>query len=226
MMSTIEGKIASGIDGVDILGDYFGLYTTTEDQLDGQAWMCGRVTMEMFAAGKNTPLPNAPKPIEPIDFYVSVETKQYMFAVDTKGILRWKDNTITLSNVTEKLHLVVIVAKTTPKNYLEYLQEKNISYIFAGEGEHVFEPVLVTMKQKFGIETVLLEGGGGLNGSMMAEDLVDEISLLVTPLVLNKTDAPSVFEHTTTNIHTKKYALTSVKQMTDDSVWLRYKKKI
>ena len=50
MMSTIDGKITSGT-GVDILEDYFSLYTQTEDKLEFKNWLIGRVTMEMFAEG-------------------------------------------------------------------------------------------------------------------------------------------------------------------------------
>jgi hypothetical protein len=38
----------SGFPGLDIFDDYFGLYTKTEDEIRGQAWLLGRVTMEML----------------------------------------------------------------------------------------------------------------------------------------------------------------------------------
>jgi hypothetical protein len=49
MMTTLDGKIDSGIKGKDILGDFYNLYSQLEQQLKPQAWMCGRVTMEMFS---------------------------------------------------------------------------------------------------------------------------------------------------------------------------------
>lgn len=223
MMSTIDGKITSGT-GTDILEDYFKLYTQVENMLEAKAWMIGRVTMEMFAEGKDTPLPVLTKVVPETDFINSGENKTFMFAVDTKGSLRWKDNSITLSNVTEKLHLVVIVTHKTPKEYLSYLQSKGISYIFGGNQELDFDQTLKTIKEKFGVERLLLEGGGKLNGSLMAVDLIDEISLLLTPKVLNRSAAPAVFDSNRQEIDTKKYGLFDVKKMDQDAVWLRYKK--
>lgn len=84
MMSTIDGKITSGT-AVDILEEYFSLYTKTEDQLGGQAWMCGRKTMEMFAQSIATPLPNPTKEIGNDNFIVPLKNVAFMIAVDTKG---------------------------------------------------------------------------------------------------------------------------------------------
>ena len=223
MMSTIDGKITSGT-GVDILEDYFSLYTQTEDKLEFKNWLIGRVTMEMFAEGVNIPLPTTSQEISNEDFLVLNNSQPYMFAVDSKGKLRWKDNTIKLSNVTEKLHLVIIVTNQTPKEYLAYLQSKQISYIFGGDKEIDFNKTLEKISDNFGVDKLLLEGGALLNGSLMADNLVDEISLLVTPKVLNRSKAPSVFERETDEIVTKDYSLIDVTKIEKDCVWLRYKK--
>lgn len=222
-MSTIDGKIASGT-GVDILEDYFELYTKTEDKLECKNWLIGRVTMEMFAESVNTPLPELDQEITNADFLVENKQQPFMFAVDAKGLLRWKDNTVKLSNVSEKLHLVVLVTNETPKKYLAYLKNKQISYIFGGDKEIDFAKALERISEKFTVEKLLLEGGGILNGSLMSNDLVDEISLLLTPRVLNKTNAPSVFERKTDEVNTKDFSLFSFEKTEKDAVWLRYKR--
>jgi riboflavin biosynthesis pyrimidine reductase len=130
-----------------------------------------------------------------------------------------------LSNVAEPLHLVIIVTYSTPKEYLQYLQDNHISYLMAGSTEIDFPVLFSKIKEKFGVETLLLEGGGILNGSVMATGLIDEISLLVTPTVINRSQAPSIFEHGKTGpLILKHYTLTGVRQMEKDTVWLRYKK--
>ena len=223
MMSTIDGKIASGT-GVDILEDYFELYTKTEDKLDCKNWLIGRVTMEMFAKGVNTPLPKLDQEVSNEDFLVENKSQPFMFAVDTKGVLRWKDNSIALSNVSEKLHLVVLVTNETPKEYLAYLKSKQISYIFGGDKEIDFTKTLEKINEKFEVEKLLLEGGGILNGSLISNNLVDEISLLLTPRVLNKSNAPSVFENKTDEVNIKNFSLISFEKTEKDAVWLRYKR--
>lgn len=226
MMSTIDGKITSA-NGTDILSDaYFELYTKTEDMLPAHtAWMLGRVTMHMFARSEAAPLPALSREIEPGDHIAPHEGNLYMFGVDTKGTLRWEKNTIKLSNVDKPLHLVVIVTAASPKEYLQYLQEKNISYIVAGNEEIDFQQLFATMKETLEIETLLLEGGGILNGSVIAADCVDEISLLVTPTVVNQSEARSVFERKHDDpLNLRRYSLIAVKQMEKETVWLRYKK--
>ncbi|HCS78929.1 TPA: hypothetical protein DIV55_04270 [Patescibacteria group bacterium] len=226
MMSTIDGKIASGVKGVEILNDHFEIYTQVEHLLEAKAWLCGRVTMEMFAQGVGTPLPPLTKEVDSSDFIAPYNGSNFMVAVDTKGLLRWDSNMITLSNQPEKEHLIVVVTSQTPKDYLAYLQSKSISYVFGGQEEVDFGELFHKLKDKFHIDRLLLEGGGLLNGSVMAAGLVDEISLLVTPLALNKASAPSVFERRTDDVDVTKYSLFEVKQMDKDTVWLRYKKKV
>jgi 2,5-diamino-6-(ribosylamino)-4(3H)-pyrimidinone 5'-phosphate reductase len=226
MMSTIDGKITGG-NGTDILsGEYFDLYTKTEDMLGPHtAWMFGRVTMQMFANANSTPLPSLTKNIELVNYLAPHEDNLFMFGVDTKGLLRWDKNTIKLSNVIEPLSLVIVVTVSTPKEYLQYLQNNGISYLVAGTDKIDFIKLFNTMKEKLGVETLLLEGGGLLNGSVMAADLVDEISLLVTPTVINQSQAPSLFERKQNEpLNLRHYTLTGVKQMDKDTVWLRYKK--
>lgn len=228
MMSTIDGKITGG-NSVDIMSDeFFGLYTQTEDTLPPHtAWMCGRVTMQMFASSETSTLPALSHDIEPVDNIASHEGNLFMFGVDTKGLLRWDKNSIKLSNITDPLHLVVVVTESTPKEYLQYLQDKQISYLVSGTEEIDFSKLFTSIKGKLGVETVLLEGGGLLNGSVMAADLVDEISLLVTPLVVNKSQAPSLFERKVDEpSDITNYSLIDIKRMEKDSVWLRYKKTI
>jgi dihydrofolate reductase len=225
MMMTIDGKITSG-EQTDILNNYFDLYTKTEDMLPAHtAWMCGRVTMQMFASTKDVSLPTPSHAIEPIDYIAPHEGNLFMFGVDTKGVLRWGKNSIKLSNVAEPLHLVVIVTTSTPKEYLQYLQNNGISYLVAGTNEIDFLKLFTTMKEKFGVETLLLEGGGLLNGSVMADNLVDEISILVTPTVTNRSKAPSVFERKQEEpLNLRPYSLVGVQKLDKDTVWLRYKK--
>jgi riboflavin biosynthesis pyrimidine reductase len=113
----------------------------------------------------------------------------------------------------------------TPKEFLAYLQSLEISYVIAGESTTSLPIALEKLKALFGIEKLLLEGGGSFNGSMMAGGLVDEISLLLLPRVLNKKDAPSLFDATPTEIKTTDYSLDSCTTLEKGVLWLRYIRK-
>jgi len=224
MMTTIDGKIDSGIRGFDVLEDYFPVYTKCEAKLNGQAWMCGRVTLRMFAAGEYTPLPVLDRSINLDEYRAPHSEKRYMFGIDPKGVLRWESNTVKLTNV-EPLHLVIVVTDVTPKEYLSYLRNLGISYIIAGDKAAIDIPILVQkIHDDYHIDRLLLEGGGSWNGSMMDAGVVDEISTILTPIVLNRKAAPAIFdaERVVSDIHG--FMPSDVAKLEKGALWIRYKK--
>lgn len=224
MMSTIDGKITSG-DDTDILDAYFDLYTKTEDMLPPHTgWMCGRVTMMMFSSKQSDPLPLSEDDTNDANDYVAPhDGNLYMFGIDTKGTLRWDSNTIKLTNIQTPVHLVIVTTTSTPNAYRSYLKRKQISYIIAGTDDIDFNRALKKMKTQFSVDTLLLEGGGLLNGSVMHANLIDEISLLMTPSVINRSRAPSVFERKQSEpLSLQQFSLTHVQKIEKDTLWLRW----
>jgi riboflavin biosynthesis pyrimidine reductase len=223
MMQTLDGKIASGVPSVEIIMDHFDTYTEIEKKLDSKVWMFGRKTGGAFADSENTPLPEKGIEISGGDFIFPPSGDTFAIISDTKGVLRWSKNYINLSNQPDQYHLIIIVTSETPRNYLAYLQDKQISYVFGGEKEVDFNQVLNKLQSSFNIQKILLEGGGSFNGSLMDQGLVDEISLLLIPRVLNKKDAPSLFDMGTNEVHTTDYTLENVEKLKKGVLWLRYK---
>jgi len=208
MMTTIDGKVASGVEGLNLFDDYFDLYLETEEQLSTSSWICGRVTAQEF-----------------IDFVPKNNPDGFMFVVDTKGVVRFDNNAIKLSNGTKEAELVVLVLKNTPKEYLNNLQDKRITYIIAGDDRIEWEMTLKEVGERYGVVRLLLEGGALINGSMLKNGLIDEISLLITPLILNKSGAPSLFENPLLeDLEVKKYKMKNVQSLGKDCIWARYVK--
>lgn len=224
-MQTLDGKIASGVDEVEVIMDYFDLYTSTEARLESNAWMFGRKTGQAFAADVNTPLSQKPKDFSEKDYVGPHEGDKFAVIIDVRGTLRWQKNYLNLSDQEHNFHLIIIVNANTPKAYLAYLQSLEISYVVAGENTTKLPEAMKKLKALFGIEKILLEGGGSFNGSMMAEGLVDEISLLLLPRVLNKKDAPSLFDSQASKINTTDYHLIECVPLEKNVLWLKYKRK-
>ncbi len=223
MMSTLDGRITSGTTQ-DILSDYFDLYTKIEDELSGQAWLCGRVTMKAFATEASSSLAEFSGQIDTPDYLTNSKDNGFFIGIDTKGTLRWDKNTVKLSNVAHEIPLVIVVVEETPVHYSSYLRSKGISYLCAGKESINFGILMEKIKTKLGVHTLLLEGGGNTNGSVLSEDLIDEISLMIVPIILNRTGVPGVFDRQTHEIDVKKFSLFAVTQIEKDCVWLRYKK--
>ena len=50
------------------------------------------------------------------------------------------------------------------------------------------------LKELFGIRTLLICGGGLINGTFLQQGMLDELSLLLSPAVDGEVGSPSVFE--------------------------------
>jgi riboflavin biosynthesis pyrimidine reductase len=214
MMSSVNGKILTkNWAGTKTGKASGGLYEKIHKKYDSQAWMCGRVTMERdFAEGLYTY--KGVKTKDANDFIADHSAKSFAIAVDAKGKLAWKENNI------DGDHLIAVLSEQVSQNYLDYLKELQISYIFAGTTEIDLKLALKKLAEHFPIKTIMLEGGGHLNGEMMKAGLVDELSLLVLPLA-DGTVSTTVFESgTITEMELKK-----AEKLKDDVLWLRYKVK-
>ena len=84
---------------------------------------------------------------------------------------------------------------------------------------------LEKLRSHFGIETMLLEGGGKINGSFLASDLIDEVSVLVAPVADGSIGTPTLFDMSNVRGPAHPLTLMSVEERRGDIVWLRYKRK-
>ena len=102
-------------------------------------------------------------------------------------------------------------------------QAQGISYIVSGAASVDLVRAVDQLGKHFGIRTLLLEGGGHINGAFLEADLIDEVSLLVAPGIDGRHDIPAVFDGLT---YVKKAAtplkLKSVEKRVNDTLWIRY----
>jgi 2,5-diamino-6-(ribosylamino)-4(3H)-pyrimidinone 5'-phosphate reductase len=119
---------------------------------------------------------------------------------------------------------VALCSLATPDEYLEYLQERHIESIVTG-ADHVDLPAaLEELNARYGAETVLVDSGGTLNGVLLRDGLVDEISLLVHPCLVGGRTPGSFFRapDLTSGEQVIRLRLTHLERVRDDIVWLRY----
>jgi riboflavin biosynthesis pyrimidine reductase len=214
MASSVDGKIdGSSLRSVMRPGEYEALHS----KLGGDAWMCGRTTMqqhfaenEQFVSATNTPA--GPQPP-----YVARRSESYAISVDTNGKLRW------LSNDLDGDHLICVVSERAPTDYLDMLRTKKISYVVSGSSSVDLTQAVTLLSKHFGIQTLLLEGGGHINGGFLEAGLVDEVSLLLLPGIDGRHDIPAVFDGIADSKRTAvPLKLKSVEQRESDALWIRY----
>lgn len=186
MASSVDGRIQTKRWSPAAMGSY---YEDLHERLGGDAWMCGRITMQGYTRG--TPQDDTdPAPVPRADHVVRRDASGYAVALDAHGRLHWGSR-----NEIEGDHVVVVLLEEVPDQHLNALRRSGVSYLFGGRGTIDFPLVLGKLKRLFGIGRLLVEGGGGINGSLLAAGLVDELSLLLVPAVDGGRGVPSVFDY-------------------------------
>ncbi|MBA4064822.1 MAG: hypothetical protein C0501_14135 [Isosphaera sp.] len=183
MMASIDGRIDSAVTSAANAGDY----EATGRALEGDAWVCGRTTMEQhFADGASDSRQGPPAGPQPV--HVARRAESYAVAVDTTGKLRWSGGDL------DGDHLICVVSERATDEYLAALREGHISYVVAGASEVDLQRAADALGEHFGIRRLLLEGGGRINGAFLRAGLVDEVSLLLVPGIDGRTGVPAVFD--------------------------------
>ena len=220
MMATVDGRIISANWGnQELIKTYSGFFEKYHDTFESQAWMCGRITMEKdFSGGVKPELVKPDAPIAREAFIGDKSAVSFAIAADAHGKLGWQ------SNQTGGDHIIEVLTEQVSDEYLYYLQQKSISYIFAGKNSIDFSLALNQLAALFPIKTLMAEGGGHLNGSLLNAGLIDELSLLVLPVADGTPKSPTTFE--VSDYLSKRPAtllkLTQVKQLENDVIWLKY----
>jgi 2,5-diamino-6-(ribosylamino)-4(3H)-pyrimidinone 5'-phosphate reductase len=214
MLSSVDGKIdGSALQSVAGANEY----EPTGSQLNGDAWVCGRTTMQQHFADDEPFVSAADTPAGPQPVHVARRAESYAVSVDTMGKLRWSKSDIGGD------HLICVVSEQARADYLSMLREKGISYVVCGAPSVDLARAVELLGEHFGIRTLLLEGGGHINGAFLEEGLVDEVSLLLAPGVDGRHGVPAVFDglkaRTKGAIPLK---LKSVDRRENDVLWLRY----
>lgn len=183
-------------------------------------WICGRVTMEPFARALRPETEIAREQAVASsrdDFRAPGDFESFAFAVDPRGRLAWEINDI------DGDHVVAILSQRVSDEYLAFLRARGISYLLAGEHDVDLSMAVEKIGSQFGLKTLMLEGGGRINGAMLAAGLIDEVSVLVAPAVDGRVGTPALFDLDGDGPARHRLALEHVEQRADDVLWLRYR---
>ena len=190
-------------------------------QPDG--WICGRVTMEPFAGATRSEEEVAREQArEQVsgamreDFVAASSHDSFAFAIDPSGRLAWASNDI------DGDHVVAVLSERVSDEYLAFLRERGVSYLLAGARDVDLARALDKSAARFGVRTIMLEGGGRINGAMLRAGLVDEVSLLVAPVADGRVGMPALFDVDHGDARPWRLVLHGVERRTDDVLWLRY----
>ena len=154
-----------------------------------QAIMLGRKTIQKhyftqtFQSDKNTPIDNYES------YAGNLLSNRFTIIVDPKGKIMYEDDMADGEN------LITVLSEQVSQEYIDHLRAMGISYLFAGEKGDDMKLALETLRIEFGIEKILLEGGGYLNGAFLKDGLIDELSLLIYPGIDGLAGMATIFDY-------------------------------
>lgn len=199
------------------------LFERLHDQMGGGSWLCGRVTAQEFAKGKDPHYPPTDQVFPRENWFAPgnpQEVKAWGIFLDGKGKAVWARKDIGGDPI------LVILTEAVPDRHLAGLRADGVSYIFAGKTEIDLAAALETLKRELGIERIMLEGGGGANGALLRAGLIDELSLVVCPVIDGSTGGPVVFNSGDVDLGPapiESMTLVSHEVLDGGAMWLRYR---
>jgi len=82
--------------------------------------------------------------------------------------------------------VVVLISRKTGVDFSAYLKERSYDYLICGERRVNLKKAYNALTEKYKINTIMVDSGPTLNGVLLNAGLIDEISLLVFPVLVGK----------------------------------------
>jgi 2,5-diamino-6-(ribosylamino)-4(3H)-pyrimidinone 5'-phosphate reductase len=112
------------------------------------------------------------------------DKRPFWALIDTRGKMKNLLHVIRQSGYAK--FIIVFVSKKTPKAYLNYLEKRNYQYYIMGKDKVDLKKALELLRKKYKARTIVTESGGTLNCALLERKLIDKISILLTPVLVNK----------------------------------------
>ncbi len=227
MMTSLDGKIMGSYmetpEAATAGEVFYNIAFGKEPFYRHQGWLSGRVTTDdNFTFYRKPALDENAAEVPKGDFIAETDAVKYYVSVDPSGKLGWESSELTY--IDTKAHVLEVLTEKASNAYKAFLRSLGISYIIAGEDELDYALLLNKAKELFGIETLMLGGGGVLNWSFIQAGMCDELSIVIAPVADGSSQTPALFE-TRGGLATDKAVGFTLKEATvqdGGSVWLRY----
>lgn len=223
MSVSIDGKITGEYTDSSVADKAYKDYENINRFYSPQAWVNGRITVdENFTFYKKPNLKNHSESIPYTDFLAIQDAENYIVAVDPCGKLGWEKNYIEYAG-RPKAFVIEVLTEKVSTDYLAFLREKQISYVFAGKDKIDCMLLVQKLKEIFHIDTLKVSGGGVLNWSFVQAGLIDEISVVIAPVADGNSNTPTLFERLDSPFgQSIEFKVKSAEITENGCVWLRY----
>lgn len=192
ILSALDGKITGPFMRTESARTVSEEYGRIRTEYQADAWLYGTVTTKEFTQGRKPELEAAAE-VPSGDFVAQTQAALYYVSVDIQGEIGWESGTFRKEGRPDA-HVIEVLTEQTSAAYRAYLRKRGVSYILAGS--EMLDSRLAAQKlyQLFGIDTLLICGGGTINWTFLQQGAVDELSLLIAPTADGNPDSVTVFE--------------------------------
>jgi 2,5-diamino-6-(ribosylamino)-4(3H)-pyrimidinone 5'-phosphate reductase len=153
--------------------------------------------------------------------YDSSHPRSTLIIVDSKGVVR---NWHTMKKSGLWNHFIALCTPKTPSEYLEYLHQRHIDYIISGENHVDLQHSLETIHKNYNIKRIRVDSGGTLNGILLQQHLVNEISVIISPHLVGGNPIPTLCDTKSRKKDQQSIPLNLIhcEQLDNSHIWLRY----
>lgn len=199
------------IAGFDVdMGRHYGLLSG----FSFQAHLAGSRTI----CGPDVEIPPETEAAFEAPAHVPDDSRPLLVVPDSRGAVR---NWHSLREAPFWRGFVALCSETTPTEYRRYLEERHVDCLVVGADRVDLGRSLTALAERYGVDTVLLDGGGTLNGVMLRAGLVDELSVLVHPRLVGG-DAVALVHEPKGPARSQRLELIHHEALPDGLMWLRY----
>ena len=205
---TLDGSLTGFMPDMELHYRLAGRYDPEANLIGSETIIAGQ---EMFGDG----IPDE----EERDFEVPLRDPglPWWIVVDSEGRLSGMLHTCRRFEYCKDI--IVLVSESTPEGYLKHLEERNYRYIKTGKVKADLRSALSILAEEYGIKKILTDTGQVLGSILINESLVDEISLVVNPLIKG-VGSYYIFGGVTSDT---RLSLMTEERFENGCIWLTYK---
>ena len=145
-----------------------------------------------------------------------IKSLPYWVIIDTQGQLEG------LLHICRRFEfckdVIILVSEKTPKNYLNYLKERNYGYHIVGKNYVNLKKALELLLTKYQVKIILTDTGRILGNLLLNQGFVSEISLLIHPIIVG-IKSYNMFNDINKNLKLK---LIRKETLDDEFIWVVY----
>lgn len=222
ILSSLDGKINGPFMATEITKSLGGEYGRIRMEMDADAWLYRTTTVKEFLNFRQ-PVLEEDVHVPEGDFVAGYKTKPYFVALDTRGELDWETGRFANKGRAEA-HVIEILTEAVSLSYRAYLRKRGVSYILAGKTELDCKVAMEKLYRLFHIKKLLICGGGVVDWRFLHAGMVDELSMVLSPVTDGSCGGAAVFTQIpgVSDGSPIEFTLKAVERIGDSGLYLNY----